>query len=434
MVTQSSLLTPHYFPPGPAGHPLLGVMRDFQRDPLGYMSQLVGQYGDLVRYRFLPGWYGYIVSHPDHVKYVLQDNNRNYSKQVHPMKFLQLLVGEGLLTSEGEFWRQQRRLAQPAFHRQRLAALGEMMTGTTQAMLDRWQTVEGRPLDVDREMMRLTLRVAARALFDVDVSDAADRVGRAFTEASEYYAAHYVNPLSRTLVHLPTRPHRRFKAAVRTLDQVVQGIIQERRRSGEDRGDLLSMLLLARDADTGQGMSDRQVRDEVMTLLLAGHETTSNALTWTWYLLDRHPEAAEKLRAELAAVLGGRAPAMDDLPHLPTTRLVLEETLRLYPPAWGLMRLSEAADQIGGYDLPARTYVVISPYLTHRHPAFWPDPERFDPERFTPEQIAGRPRYAYIPFGGGPRQCIGNTFAMVEAQLVLATVAQLYRLRLVPGR
>lgn len=231
---------------------------------------------------------------------------------------------------------------------------------------------------------------------------------------------------------VPTPRNRRINAAIHTLDAIVQGLIQERRQRAIERGDVLSLLLLARDEETGQGMSDQQVRDEVMTLLFAGHETTSNLLAWTWFLLATHPEVEQRLQAELDAVLGGRLPTVEDLAHLPYGHRVLEETLRLYPPAWSLARKALVDDKVGGYVLPASTIILMSPYVTHRHPAFWEEPERFDPDRFTPERVAVRPRYAYFPFGGGPRQCIGNTFALMEAHLILATVAQRYRLRLVP--
>src|SRR6266699_5729559 len=280
-------------------------------------------------------------------------------------------------------------------------------------------------------MVRLTLRIASQALFNIDLSDESCTVGQAVATVnkllSEYLYAPFP-PLS-----IPTPRSRRLQAARRALDQVVRDIITRRRQQNSDTGDLLSMLLFARDEETGQGMNDQQVRDEVMTLLIAGHETVSTALTWTWYLITKHSEVERHLHAELNRVLGGQIPTVDHLAKLPYTRMVLEETLRLYPPAWVFGRKAVADDEIGGYFIPANSMIVLSPYITHRHPAFWDNPEVFEPERFTPERSASRPHYTYFPFGGGPRVCIGNNFALMEMQLILATVAQRYKLRLVPG-
>jgi cytochrome P450 len=302
------------------------------------------------------------------------------------------------------------------------------MTEAALAMLERWQIAAacGEPLDASKEMMRLTLRIAGLTLFSLDISGEADVVGRAFTEASEYVAHASLDPLALLLTGFPMPAQLRFRAALRALDKVVQGIITERRRQNRDTGDLLSMYLLARDEETGEGMNDRQLRDEVMTLLLAGHETTANTLAWTWYLLSGHPVIEQKLHAELAAVLGGRVPTVPDLPNLPYTRMVIEESMRLYPPAYGISRKAIAADEIGGYRIPANSVIFVGPYVMHRHPKFWENPDVFDPERFTPERSADRPPFAYFPFGGGPRLCIGNQFALIEAQLLLATVAQRY--------
>jgi cytochrome P450 len=280
-------------------------------------------------------------------------------------------------------------------------------------------------------MSRLTLSITGRALFSRDISDEADEIGQAMTQLLRHFNYRFEHfftfPES-----IPTLRNRRFWKTLRTMDAVAYGIIKERRRSGQDKGDLLSMLLQARDEETGEGMNDKQLRDEVTTFLGAGTETTAVMLGWTWYLLSTHLEVDRKLRAELTEVLGGRTPNAEDLPNLQYTRMIIEEALRLYPPAWANSRTALSEDEIGGYIIPVNSMVAMSPYVTHRDPRFWENPEEFDPERFTPEQSAGRPRYAYFPFGGGPRQCIGNEFALMEAQLVLATVAQQYRLRLVP--
>lgn len=418
-------------PPGPRGLALLSSMRALQRAPLPYLVDLQRHYGDIVGVRFL-SWQGCLVFHPEAIQQILQEHHRSYNKDFFALNAFKAFVGNGLVTNNGDSWLQQRRLMQPAFHRKHLSSFGALMTDTAVAMLERWQgyAEHGQPLDVAAEMMRVTLLVAGRSLFDLDLSDQTETVGRTVTTLSRLVPEAMAMPFPPLSV--PTPRNRRINAAIHTLDAIVQGLIQERRQRAIERGDVLSLLLLARDEETGQGMSDQQVRDEVMTLLFAGHETTSNLLAWTWFLLATHPEVEQRLQAELDAVLGGRLPTVEDLAHLPYGHRVLEETLRLYPPAWSLARKALAEDDLGGYVLPASTIILMSPYVTHRHPAFWEEPERFDPDRFTPERVAVRPRYAYFPFGGGPRQCIGNTFALMEAHLILATVAQRYRLRLVP--
>jgi cytochrome P450 len=417
-------------PPGPPEHWLYGSALAIRRDPLGYGLDMFRQYGNVVSSRFLI-WPQYMVFHPSDVKRVLQEHHQQYSKDTYLFKFLRPVVGLGLFTNDGQSWLHQRRLMQPAFHRQHLAAFATIMTGAAAELLEGWHTAarEERPLDISREMTRLTLRVVGQALFSVDLTDEADSVSQAFTALLTPLSDYLFNPVPP--LGVPTPRNRRIHRSMRDLDSVVHGIIAARRSEGQN--DLVTMLLAARDAETGKGMSDKQVRDEVMTLLLAGHETTANLLTWTWYLLAQHPEAERRLRAELAQVLGGRIPTVEDLPRLTYTTMVLEESLRLYPPAVGFNRKALAEDELGGYRVPANTLIWLSPHVTHRHPEFWDDPEAFDPERFAPERVAARPHFAYFPFGGGPRQCIGNNFAMMETQLVLATIAQRYQLRLVPG-
>jgi cytochrome P450 len=388
------------------------------------------RYGNVVAIRFLV-WPQFLIFHPTDVKRVLQEHHQHYSKDTYLYKFLRPVVGMGLFTNDGASWLHQRRLMQPAFHRQHLSAFASVMTGATADLLEGWHTVarqEGA-LDVSREMMRLTLRVVGQALFSVDLSDEADAVGQAFTALLTPLSSYLFNPVPP--LGVPTPRNRRIHRYIRDLDRVVHEIITARRSEGQN--DLVTMLLAARDAETGEGMSDQQLRDEVMTLLIAGHETTSNLLTWTWYLLAQHPEVERQLHDELARVLGGRVPVVEDLPKLAYTHMVLEESLRLYPPAVGFNRKALAEDELGGFRVPANMLIWVSPQMTHRHPEFWDDPEAFDPERFLPERVAARPHFAYFPFGGGPRQCIGNNFAMMEAQLVLATIAQRYQLQLVPG-
>ncbi len=412
---------------------LLGHMRLLEREPLEFLVRARREHGDVVRLRLL-AWRGYLLAHPDHVKRVLQDRHTFYDKNTFDFRLLKPVLGNGLLTSDGQTWLRQRRMMQPAFHRQRLAAVASVVTAEADAMCARWTLAVrgGSRLDVAAEMNRLTLDVVTRALFGTDVDADAARVGAAVGTISRVFMEGLAS--GRALLPLVTgRPPRRARAALGLLDAVVQEIIGARRRAGVEGDDLLGMLLAARDESGGGGLSDRELRDQVLTLFVAGHETTSNALAWTWYLLARHPEATAELRAEVAATLGGRPATTDDLPHLRYTRMVLDEAMRLYPPAWATSRNPVEDDEIGGFRIPAGSLVFLSPYVTHRHPEFWERPEEFDPERFRPERAASRPRFAYFPFGGGPHQCIGESFALTEAVLVIATVVQRFRLELEPG-
>jgi cytochrome P450 len=417
--------------PGPRYLTPFSMLSEFRRDRLKFYLDLA-KFGDVVRVRVGLTCY-HFIAHPEYIKYVLQDNYQNYGRS-SLMLMLKSALGEGLLTSDGDFWRRQRRLAQPAFHRQRIGHFATIMTECAQAMLERWEVTakQERPVEVLAEMSRLTNLITARALFSTDVGEDVAAMSEAqagFLEYFNYRFEHFLAWPER----VPTPRNLRFRRAMQTLDRVAYDIIAQRRKDPHDRGDLLSMLMFARDEDTDESMSDRQVRDEVVTFMGAGSETTAVLLAWVWYLLSRHPEVDRKLRAELSTVLAGRVPIASDVPQLPYSRMVIEETLRLYPPAWGMSRSVRADDEIAGYHIPANTIVTLSPYVAHRDPRWWVNPEGFDPERFAPEQSANRPRYAYFPFSGGPRQCIGNEFALMEATLVLATVAQRYRLHLVPG-
>ena len=422
-------------PPGPPAHFLLGNVPQLQQNNVHYMLALTRQYGDLVKFRFLRRD-TYLVNHPDFIKHILQENNRNYTKDVFEYNLVKkLMTRNGLLTnSDADSWLRQRRLAQPAFHRQRIADLGALMTSAAVNVLETWEdhAKNGQALDVGASMMALTLRIVAQALFGTNVSSVTAQIGRAFDALNVFLATAYYKPYL-LIPGFPAALRRQALTARKTLDRVVLAIINERRHQNADQGDLLSLLLLAQDEETGERMSDTQLRDEVLTLLLAGHETTAVALTWTWFLLAQHPAVEHRLHQELAEVLGGRIPTIGDLPRLAYTRMVVDETLRLYPPVWYFGRKALDADEIGGYHLPAHATFYISPYTMHRHPGFWEHPETFDPQRFTPERSADRPRYAYLPFGGGPRQCIGNNFALTEAHLILAMLAQHYKLQLAPG-
>jgi cytochrome P450 len=376
----------------------------------------------------------YLVSSPGGVKRVLQDNSDNYGRQTRGFQALRLTLGDGLITTDGTFWRRQRRIAQAAFHKQRLAALGAIMSRAALELTDRLSAAarQGEPIDIVPEISRVTLAILGRSLFSLDLDGAAEDVGRAVVVVLRH-TIRRVQSFLPTPAAIPTGENRRFAAAVRTLDRVVLQSIAERRSDGVDRGDLLSMLLATRDEETGEGMTDRQLRDEVMTLMLAGHETTAMALSWTMYLLSRHPAARRTLQAEVDAALGDRPAATEDLPRLPYTRMVVEETMRLFPPAWGVTRSVAADDEIDGFHIPGGKMVLVSPYVTQRDPRLWENPEGFEPERFALPGDAARPRYAYFPFGGGPHLCIGAGFAMMEAQILLATLARRVRLDLLPG-
>jgi len=404
----------------------------FQSDPLQFLAELRKQYGNIAQFRLFI-WPTLFISHPDYIKHVLQDNHRNYDKDVLIFQILRPLAGNGLVTVVGgNDWLRQRRLAQPAFHRQRIAALGTLMTDITNVMLQQWNIYahERQVFDVAQEMTNLTLQIVSRSLFNVDVSAKTNSFSQAFSQVNAFLIDYLYMPFPPLFVR--TLRNRRFRLAIQKMDTVVYGIIRNRRQQQEDVGDLLSILLNAVD-ENGQRMDDKQLRDEIMTLLLAGHETSSNALAWTWYLLTQHPEAEERLHAELDQIVAGRIPTVEDLAQLHYTRMVLQEAMRVYPPVWLLMRRAIRDDEIDGYHIPANSYILWSPYISHRHPDFWEKPEQFYPDHFLTEHLAKRPHHAYMPFSSGPRMCLGNTFAMTEMQLILATLAQGYRISLAPG-
>ena len=421
-------------PPGPTPRFLLWDLGELQSNGLPYLVELRRRYGDIVRYH-ISRWPVYLVSHPDDIQYVLKDNMRNFGKDSFIYREMGVVLGNGLLTSEGDFWHRQRRLAAPAFHQKRIEGLGDMMTSSTIDMLQTWDGYAARKqvVDIGDEMSKLALRIVGQTLFRIDLTNETSEIGLAVTAALERMTRGFTRPLALPL-RVPTPGNLRFRKVLQTLDRVVFDIIAERRRVPEDRGDLLSMFMLTEDEDTGERMNDQQLHDEVLTMLMAGHETVANVLTWTWYLLSQHPDVEARLAAELREVVGGRTPAMPDLPRLTYTEMVLQESMRIYPPAYSFHRNAIAEDEICGFPVASGQVVAISPYVVHRHPEFWPDAERFDPERFTPDRVAERPRFAYIPFAAGPRLCIGNRFALTEMQLILATVAQRYRLRPVAGQ
>jgi len=425
--------TPPRIPPGPRGLPLLGVALDVQKDVLGWNLRTAKEYGPVVQYRFGP-LRSYLVTDPDGLKHVLQDHVKNYTKDHFGYAIVRRIVGNGIFTSEGATWLRQRRLAQPAFHRTRISAMAAQMVKAAHELSEHWAASQrsGERRLAMNDMMALTLRIVGEALLGTDMREEIQAVAGSFNTLNEqtverFRAFRLLPPI------LPTAYDRTFREARRTLYEVVARIITLRRQRLEDQGDLLSMFMLAKDEDTGEQMNDEQLRDEVLTMLLAGHETTANMLSWAWVMLHQNPDAERKLHTELDEVLGGRLPTAEDVPKLVYTRRVLDETLRLYPPIYSLSRKVVADDVVRGYQVRGGSSLYLSPYATHRLPELWPDPERFDPDRFTPEQVAARPRYAYFPFLGGPRQCIGNNFALMEGTLILATLAQRHRPRLVEG-
>jgi cytochrome P450 len=417
-------------PAGPRGQWLLGNLREFSRDQLGFYARCAREYGDVVPIR-LARARGLMVYHPDAIEEVLVVRSRDFTK-TQGIRLLRALVGDGLFLAEGELWLRQRRLMQPAFHRQRIAAYGDVMTAYATRQADGWQ--DGAVLEIHDEMMAVTRDVVARTLFDADVSDDDRAIAAAAHTASEYFGSRLGSLLQLVPMWVPTPANLEVRRAIRRLDEVVFRMIAARRRDPRERGDLLSLLLHARDADDGSRMSDRQVRDEVMTLFLAGHETTAVALSWTWYLLAQHPEADARLADELRTVLGGRPPTVADLPALRYTEHVVTESMRLYPPAYGLSRRAATATEIAGQRLAAGDFVLMPTWVVQRDARWFDKPEAFRPERWADDLARRLPRFAYFPFGGGPRQCIGNTFATMETVLILATLAQRFRLTLVPGQ
>jgi cytochrome P450 len=399
------------------------------RNPLAPLIAMQRDYGDIVHYRVGPQ-HLYLFSDPELIRDVLVTNQKNFTKS-RGLERARRLLGNGLLTSEGEFHLRQRRLAQPAFHRQRIASYASTMTSYAARTRSLWK--DRSTVDMHAEMMRLTLGVVSKTLFDADVDAEAAEIGDALTAAFQSFNF-AILPFTELLEKFPLPHVRRFNAARDRLDRTIYRMIDERRTRGGDRGDLLSMLLLATDSEgDGSGMDDLQLRDEALTIFLAGHETTANALTWTWYLLSQHPKAEARMHVEIDSVLSGRMPSFEDLPALPYTRMVFAEAMRLYPPAWAIGRRAIEPFEARGYTIPARSVVLMSQYIVHRDARYFPEPERFDPERWTAEAQASRPRFSYFPFGGGARVCIGEQFAWMEGILLIATLAQKWKMRLAPG-
>ncbi|MCO5169633.1 MAG: cytochrome P450 [Planctomycetes bacterium] len=415
--------------PGPRGLEVVRAAVDLKRDPLTALRRAAARWGDAVSLP-IPPWRLVLLNHPDHVAHVLQAGAARYGRSPNYAE-LEPVIGKGLLTNDGASWRRQRRIAQPMFHRRPLVAqLGPIVRRATDDMLADWRARGDAVFDVVRDTHRLALRVAGLSLFSRDLGGQADQLARALAVALPFVQRR-TESIVRPPLWLPTPSHVRFHLARRALDGIVQGLIDERRRAHEQAPDLLGRLLDARDPESGAAMTDRQLRDEVMTFLLAGHETSANALAWALHELSRHPEVARRLAAELDHVVGARPVTVDDLPRLGLVTRVVKEALRLHPPAWVIERLALEDDVVQGHRIPRGSIVLLCAWTTHRHAAFWPEPDRFDPDRWA--DGVPKARLAYFPFGGGQRQCIGEEFARLELELAVARVAQVARLEPAPG-
>ena len=426
---------PRLSAPGPQ-RAFIGTLISPRRNPLGLLTGLARDYGDIVTFK-LAGERAFLINDPQLIRDVLVTHQKNFTKS-RGLERAKKLVGEGLLTAEGANHVRQRRLIQPAFHRERIAGYADVMVAHTSRMRERWQP--GETYDISNEMMRVTLSIVGKTLFDTDVESKANEVGLALTHVMETFFISML-PFQNIIDRLPIPAVRRAQRARQRLDALIYQLIADRRASGRDHGDLLSMMLSSADdagsvgasAPPAGSLSDRDVRDNALTILLAGHETTANALTWTFYLLSQNADAEAKLFDEIDRVLEGRTPRMADLPRLPYVERVVTEALRLYPPAWIIGRRAIAEYALGDYVAPPRSIIFMSPWVTQRDARWYPEPERFNPDRWTPEFKASLPPFAYLPFGGGSRKCIGDQFALMEAALVLTTVAQKWRLPLAPG-
>lgn len=396
-----------------------GHFRSLRKDPTGFLTNL-SRLGDVTTFR-MGKQRGFLINHPDLIRDLLLTSHHKFIKGV-ALQRMKRLLGEGLLTSEGQFHLRQRRMIQPAFHREKIDGYARSMVDFAERMSSGWR--DGEVVDVSQEMMRLTLWIVAKTLFSADVEDDADEIGRSMTDLVELFD-YLLLPFSDLLMTLPFPHTMRFKKARRTLDRIIFGIIEERRTSGAHKEDLLSMLLMAQDADDGKGMDDEQLRDECLTLFLAGHETTANALTWTIYLLSQHPDVADKMSAEIDSVIGGGAVSPSHFPQLKYTAWVVAESMRLFPPAWTIGRLAVEGHEFGGFAVQPGALVLASQYILHHDPRFWENPERFDPDRWSQRSVkeAGQ-AFVYFPFSRGSRNCIGEGFAWMEAVLLLTVLCR----------
>ena len=418
-------------PPGPKTKFAAGVFLELRRDPLGFLLRAARQYGDVCHLQLGPR-HNYLVNNPEDIKNILVAP-QGMARSNHPS--IKRLLGKGLITSQGEFHRRHRRLVQPAFHKAQIAAWGREMSAEGERTSSRWK--DGGVIEVGEEMSRATLAVIVKTMVSTDIEDSTGRrLGEAWSTVIGTSHLHKIPFLDELLLKLPLPRTRRIEKGLRYLNETIYAMIAERRNRGLEKPDLLSILLRVRDAEgDAAGLADEEIRDEILTMFTAGHETISSALTWTWHLLSLHPEVEAALHAEVDGVLeGGRAPGVDDLPRLPYTRMVLAESMRIYPPVWIIARRNVEDCQLGEHLVPAGSFLYLSQYVVHHDARYYPDPDRFDPTRWTPEGIASRPKYSYFPFGGGGRQCIGEGYAWTEGVLLLALLAQRWRLEPVPGQ
>jgi cytochrome P450 len=424
----STTIASHRQAPGPRGGLSLGM--DLRRNGPRVLLDLAHRYGDVVRMR-VGSRTMYLLNDAALAKHVFQDKNKNYGKSAGSRK-VRSFLGDGLLTAEGDVWLRHRRMMQHAFTQEKIARLGVHVSATVNEVVERWRPLaeRGETIDVHAEMMRLTLTVVSRALFSTDLGDRTEATAGAFRIAFDH-TVRRMHSLIDVPDWVPTPANARFREAVRTLDDIFYAVLARRRSKAASTGDLLSVLMQARDEETGEALAERELRDEVLTLLLGGYDTAANSLSWMWYLLSKNPAIAGRLRADLAP-LGGKAPTVEDLPQIPYAGMVFEEAMRLYPPVWVLAREAIEDDELNGYHVPAGSMILISPYVIHHDPRYWDNPEGFAPEHFAQDRRSERPRFAYLPFGGGPRQCLGMGLALLEARLIVATLAQHFRLDAVP--
>jgi cytochrome P450 len=418
--------------PGPKGSLFMGSLAEYKRDPIGMLQKLRREYGDFARCRLGP-YVVYALANPAYIRHVLQDNNSNYIRGRFYERF-KLFFGNGLLTTDGKFWFRHRRIAQPLFHRRRVEAFSDRITSSAELLIERWSThaQSGAEFDILAESMWYTLSVLGKVIFNVDLSNVAERIGPAVRLGVQAMMPQgNINDFIPTWA--PTRLNRSIWSGQAALRECMQWIIDEHKTSKHETEDLISLLLQARDEDTHKPLSDEEIYDEVMTVFLAGHETTGSGLAWALYEISKHPYTVQRLREEMRNVLGDRTPTSADIPQLPYLAMTIQECLRIYPPIWGYTRDAVEQDEVDGFRIPAGSSVFVSPYVMHRHPTYWTNPEAFDPERFSPAVAVKRPRFAYFPFGGGPRQCIGIHLAILQLQLAVAMIIRKYDLQAVPG-
>ncbi len=431
--TKVARKTQFNLPPAPKGY-LLFQLSKLQHQPIEYFGSMWSKYGDLVRLPIIPGLNLYLASHPEYAEHILSSHQERYGKPELFLKSMSLVQGQGLFSSEGEIWFRQRRLIQPAFHQKQLVKLHNVILDCIESLLGEWaEKPDGEIIDIAAEMSRLTLKIVSSTLFSIDISGITDKIGQSLRTALEYVYFRMNSPLALP-AWMPIPRNLKFRQAKQTLDRLVLEIIQSRRQNPDQKNDLLSMLLAAQDEETGIGMSDLQLQDEVITLINAGHETTATTLAWTWYLIGNYPDVMLEMQEEIHNVLNGNLPTVENLSQLKYTRRVFDESSRLCPAGFGMPRFSLEDDEIKGYFIPKGTTFIVAQYLIFRHPEFWDNPEQFNPDRFLPEKVKQRPKFAFFPFGAGKHICIGKNLALMESIAILAAIMQRFHVELVPNQ